>query len=208
MLLMLRPDKLNHPGKIMRRILVSVAALLALSPAVHAVPIVNTATCVDSGNLCATGITGLEVLGATLDVAFITGTSYDALFATEDPFFLGNDAGALAARDAIIAAFGASIYGVGGEGAGESTSRFLIPYLATATGNAGAFGVSDRDSSAWDATTYSALNSTDFSTFEPQFYTAYAVFRRSAAVAEPATLSLLGIGLLGFATVRRRRRAA
>jgi hypothetical protein len=70
----------------------------------HAIPIVTTAACVnDGGSLCATGITNLVIGGDLLDVSF-SQLSYDDLFASSDPYFLGDKSGADDAREAMFGA--------------------------------------------------------------------------------------------------------
>jgi PEP-CTERM motif len=189
----------------MRKLILSIVGLAGLVPmAAYSVPIVQTVACVDGANQCATGITGLETAGATFNVSFVTGSSYDDVYAAHDPYFLGDGAGASTAIDAIIDAFGGAVFGVLGEGFGDLTSRILVPSATASGGNSGALAVSDRGSSSWFAGTYGTDNATDFGAFEPDYFTGYAVFE-AVSVPEPATLALFCLGLAGLGLSRRRK---
>ncbi len=194
----------------MRKLRLASAVLLLISPlAAHSVPVVATADCVDVELQCATGVTGLEVLGAVLDVTFVAGSSYDNVFASADPFFLGDEEGALAAMDAIVAAFADAIYGAVGMGSDPSftgSSLIFIPYFASETSNSGAYAGGLSGETSWFVTTYGARSAEDFSAFEPRRYTSYAVFSPTR-VPEPGTLALLGIGLFGIGWARLAKQA-
>jgi hypothetical protein len=84
---------------------------------------------------CAVGIDNLDVMGMRFDVVYVI-DSYNVVFGTSAPFFLGNEAGAIEARDAIIAAqSGIGIFGAIGQGNFFKTPPFPgnsvinIPYF-------------------------------------------------------------------------------
>lgn len=186
------------------------AMLFLFAPfAANSVPVVTTADCVDVDLQCATGITGLEVLGEVLDVTFVAGSSYNDVFASDDPFFLGDEDGAVAAIDAIVAAFGDAIYGAVGMGFDPSftgSSLIFVPYFASAESNSGAYAGGLTGDTSWFVTTYGARSAEDFSAFEPRRYTSFAIFTPTR-VPEPGTLALFGIGLFGIGFARLGKKA-
>lgn len=101
---------MNLPRKL------AVVIVILLSPVgAVAEPIVQLAQCVDSSNQCATGITGLRVRDMVFDVDFRPG-SFNSVYGTDDPFFLGNVSGARSAAEAITAVLDGIVFGVVGEG--------------------------------------------------------------------------------------------
>ncbi len=184
-------------------ILGMLVVLLSPLPAM-AVPVVQTATCADTANLCATGITGLEVAGMVLTVSFVTGSSYNAVYADNDPFFLGDADGSDAAQNAINAAFDGVIFGVVGQG--STQSRFFIPDLNDGARNFGEISINDSGSTDWRLAGYSTDNAFDFAELEPDFYTAYTLFElENVSIPEHGTLAILGFGLFGMAVARRKK---
>ena len=186
--------------------------LVTLSPlAANAVPIVQDGQCVNSTDLCVFGIDGLEVMGDVLDVTFVSG-AYDSVFATNDPYYLGNNDGANAAAAAIVALLDGLYYGVIGDGESSRPDGLddliFINTELTSNNTFGAVLTNEAvDATAWGIRPARSQQISppnfDLSRFQPDGYTAWAVF---TPVPEPGTLALLGIGLAGIGFARRSRR--
>lgn len=135
-------------------------------------------------------------MGMLFDVAF-SQLSYNDLFASSDPYFLGDPTGAASAADAIAASLDHSVIGTP-----LITSSFIfIPY---AINSLPAFvdvdTVIEGPLETW--TNYSPLSiwrDSDPSTSNPDLFVSYAMFtKQDATVAAPSTLALFGIGLVGI----------
>jgi hypothetical protein len=169
---------------------------------------VQTAAC-DNNELasCATGVTGVDILGTMYDVIFSQASFYD-LFASVDPAFLGDVDGADAALGVLATALNsAGISGLIGDPTSKDPSYLIVPFVdgppSVATGRV-IFYVDGNDFSGSPLTI--PLYAYSFSDFNPEFYDVYAVFTPSAVdVPAPPVLMLFGLGLFGMSLSRRRR---
>lgn len=162
-----------------------------------------------------TAILGLNVSGTTLDVAFHSGQSYNQLFATSTPYFLGNPTGASAARNAIVAVLNGVIPpGTPGQvsptlsqppdALGTFNTAFFVPFLDNDVAAPGT-PVRTRTGGSNEPSTMPAQAYSD-SVFEADYVLqdrwAYATF---TVVPEPTALALGIVGLLAIGGVRARR---
>ena len=178
--------------------------LSALTQYSIAMPMVQTVACSDDASaLCATGVTGLGVLGTLYDVTF-SSDAYADIFESEDPTFLFDQASATAAQVALADVLG--LASVEGLTEGLIQSSFLVP-----------FGLSDF--SGFDE----SISETGFHTGDGEWETdslpwfapilnpvgprnAYALFEPSPSnpMPLPASVLLLLMGLTSLTVVRRR----
>jgi len=160
-----------------------------MSLSAHAMT-VNLTPC--SGATCVTSITGLIAGGMTFDVNIIRG-AFDTLYPdpTVIPFW-NDQAMATTAAQAMIDA----VRAVGGSGACAGATCFTDPYVGFAKPTATTVDVlrANINTDIIDTVTASSTGNI-----------LWADFTKVTAMPEPGTLSLLAIGLAGFAWVRRRK---
>lgn len=197
-------------GRLSKALILS-ACLTGYAPLSNAFPIVQTAACLnDATATCATGVTGLQVQGGIYDVAF-SQSSYDVLFSVSPPTFQDDDAGGIAAVDALIPLLnGAGIRGLFGAPTDPAFESFLfVPTLgviAPLQFNRAAAYFTGSDF----ASTQGRINFTsdDLSLYNPGRFSAFAVFTPSIIeVPAPSVPFLVGLGLVGIGLGCRRRSA-
>jgi hypothetical protein len=155
----------------------------------------------------ATGVADLAVDGVLFDVDFLDG-SYDSVYATEEPFFLGDPTGGNAAivalGDALIANSVSTIAGIPGECGGSiPRCEILVPILVGPPYPPGIFeflAVGLEGSSFWTPIGGAFPSSIDL---EWQVFTRFT----PVAVPEPSTFILIGASLtvLGMRPSRRHQ---
>jgi hypothetical protein len=172
-----------------------------------AVPIVQTAACENAPMAtCATGVTGVDVLGSFYDVVFSQGT-YDELFSINDPAFLDDIPRAEVAAAALAGVLnGAGVSGLIGNPSGELPSFVFIPYLVEPFFIEAPFlaYIQGNDFRTDTDVFLGVTPQFDPSDNNPQAYDAYAVFTPSGVPAPPV-LALFGLGLVGIGLSRRKR---
>jgi hypothetical protein len=171
----------------------------------HAIPIVTTAACVnDGGSLCATGITNLVIGGDLLDVSF-SQLSYDDLFASSDPYFLGDKSGADDAREAMFGALNAagapSVIAI--PGTSGSASVFTPYQLNGATDVFVTVAARTPSSPLWGASGDGTIPRNAPLSGDPNSVFTYATFTLGVPI--PTTLALFGLGLAGIGWTRRKK---
>ena len=142
------------------------------------------------------GIDGLVVDGTTHDVAFIggVGTSYNGVYASTPPTFLGNASGAFDAATAIATAFntlGVSI---------PETELYYVPgTVVTPDFNTGTAAVNTANNTWSTQLSGSDVDQDNIANFN------FTVF--TAAVPEPSTWAMMVLGFcgLGFMAYRRKQ---
>jgi hypothetical protein len=169
--------------------LIIVASLIFVTLISNANPTVITAPCADDADVtCAVGIDNLDVMGMRFDVVYIL-DSYNLVFETSAPFFLGNEAGAHAARDAIISAQNGigGIFGAIGQGnfftnpIFPGNSEINIPYFTDGFTNDISYALIQSPSSdIWLGGSLSGFPN-DHVLNGPEFYDSFAVFSKLSA---------------------------
>lgn len=155
----------------------------------------------DGGTGYAISIQNLDVGGTKYNVTFMGG-SYDSVFASDSPTFFGDDVGADAAADAIMAAMNTepSVPEISSYG----PELLWVPYAYSGSTNFLTTQVGhDLSSDPWQRyADFVGSRSTDFS----QTYGWY--FAKFTDVPEPPTYLLMGLGLLALISFGRRNRTA
>ena len=147
----------------------------------------------------ATGITGLEVSGMEYDVSFSVASSYDDLFGSSTPTFLGDETGAEAVRDAILdVLITNAVTGITNLPT-DLVNNLFVPW-ALASDTVQTKWVAQQTIGADDWTS-GATSNVDRAT---QFTNVSWARFTPVQVPEPATLALLSLGLAGLGFMRRR----
>jgi hypothetical protein len=177
----------------------AIVASLFTSPLAHAAPVVLYA----SG--LAVGIQDLLVDGVFYAVDFRFG-SYDAIFATDNPTFLGNALGANHAADSMMAVLNAEAPPPR-IGNGSAIGGLWVVYAD--------IEVNQNDPNQYTAKQLGYQGPTwqrfgDFSDFKSADRTslndAFAVFTpQPVSIPEPGSVALVAVGLIGAAACRRRK---
>jgi hypothetical protein len=208
-------------GKVLRTALAAVAVVCIPSMAWSAAILGSAAN--------VTGISDLVVAGVTYDIAFST-DSYATTFASQTPTFLNDNAGATAATQAIASLFLAEgVTGIDGTNCnvkpGGVADYFwctvIVPNQVVGASFSAAFanrliypngGIQDWYGVPASSMGLSLNQSLGFLIGPPNFqsgsggYFVSAVFTPDVtAVPEPATLTLIGLGLVGAVAARRRK---
>ena len=184
---------------------IALAALL-LQPLVgYAMPIVHSQSCVNSTNLCATGVDDLRADGITYRVNFVWG-SFEEAYGTADPLFLGHSEQAEQAAAVLLEALLSEprTFGI----VAEPGARLPFSSAATIPVNLrtqDALGFAVRA-----ASNRSPIYQLSFGPAELQkadllqgSFNTWAVFTEVPTVPEPGMAALL---CLGFVALTRRRR--
>ena len=184
------------------------ALLSLLASASQASPMVVTSPCINVPSIeCATGIKDLDVRGMLLDVSF-SQLSFDDLFASSDPFFLGDSVGAAAAAEAIAGALDRSVIGW----PVYSGSYIYIPYdldfIPPAPGYKIVLTEALREAPLgnWHTIGFHTYGHSGVpAVWNPLYFDSFAVFTEKCTVCPtPATLALFAIALLAMGVSRRK----
>jgi hypothetical protein len=171
----------------------------------HAASIVVTAPCINNSSMaCATGITGLDVLGTLFDVTF-SQRSYNDLFTVTPPYFLGDRGGASAAATAMTDVLKLPVIGYPNP---SSAADIYVPYELL-YGQSPSFVISAAlvmtTPTTWfreDDFTIDDMGATLGSHGRSCCEAYYAVLVEAPA---PATLALMGLGLAALCWSRQTR---
>lgn len=171
--------------------------IMTLSTTAFGTPIVTF-----DGN-AATGIKGLVVEDMNLDVSFINKT-YNEVFATKDPFWLGDTSGARKAndalRDVLMTEDVMEVEGISGLCGVNTSCRIYTPtaILSDVTYMLVGSSLSFADD-RWRPEEGASFRGVDFPDIVLAQYT------KQAPIPEPSTVVLFGSGLAGLAAWRYRK---
>ena len=202
-----------------------------------AMPIVNVAPCVYTNTVpsdglktqCVDSIDSLELGGNFFDVDFVSGIFGD-VFPGSPPSasFWGDETGARAAADAIVAALGTRSYPLGPEAAPEDERYGIFSdCFYDADFNGDGFGIRDITSCSgvpsipWGFTpagggstvlfsvgilSATGISADDLDRPNSRSQELWAVFTPAATIPEPTTLALMALGLAGVGFSQRKTR--
>lgn len=153
----------------------------------------------------ATGIQDLVVGTTTYDVSFVFG-SYNTVFASDAPTFLGDLAGANAAADALKALLDPLPAVTIGSGTG-CCGLLWVPYQATATHyEATQTGYGDAIGASWQR--YGNFSDSRTADRTSANWSFAVLTLNQNTVPEPGSLALVLMGLAVAAALKRKRQAA
>jgi len=170
-----------------------------------ATPVVTTQACVnDTSFQCVSGISDLVVETDTFDVSFVQG-SYNSIFSSVSPYYLGDDIGASRAGSAIASIFNSNSPTMLWN-AGQAVYSLAIPYSFDATSDtfsmnftasidSGAMYLSQNTGGGIDANADTSAG----------LYEGFAVFKLQtrSGVPAPATFGLFFLALVSLGWTRR-----
>jgi hypothetical protein len=186
----------------------ALAILLSLlASAGQASPMVITSPCVNVPSIgCATGIKDLDVRGVLLDVSF-SQLSFDDLFASRDPYFLGDFFGAAVAAEAIAAALDRSVIGWPTYAGSYIYIPYDLDFIPPAPGYKIVLTEALREAPLgnWHTIGFHTYGHSGVpAVWNPLYFDSFALFREKCTVCPtPATLALFAMGLLALGVSRR-----
>ena len=182
---------MKAPAKFLARF----AAIIAFSFAsvtAHALPILNGTTS------AAEGLSNLEIGGSFYDVEFADNGSYQNTYGSDDPYYIGDAAGANSAIQAIIGALSTlNVTRIAGI-ASNAPHYLFVPYSTAVSFRYG--GQASAGSTVWNRLG-------NFTTSPTQNWNniSYVHVRPAISVDEPAPLVALTLGLGALFLLKRKR---